>query len=90
MKIVFTMKDVTDGGLAFRIDEPTMKVDWKENSTRFNIRERVDRNIEVARRNMRNLISQLRNVLEGEDKFVFPVTAPSPFIFLSDRKRKTY
>ncbi|KJK66656.1 hypothetical protein P875_00127979 [Aspergillus parasiticus SU-1] len=72
-KIEFTLKDVTDGGLAISIGDPTVKSDWKKQELRYDsYGAEISQRISDAKENLENLVHELKNGLQGEDKFFFP------------------
>lgn len=72
-KIEFTLKDVTDGGLAISVGDPTVKSDWKRQELRYDsYAAEISQRISDAKENLENLVHELKNGLQGEDKFFFP------------------
>lgn len=79
------MAEVTDGGLAIQISEPEIQThwesvvtDWKIAGTdqRADIKGTIDAAFDEARTNFINLTHEIKNALEGNERFYFPVSVP--------------
>ena len=80
-KIQFSMLDVKDGGLALHPGDPETSytwqqyaTDWKHNGKPVNVPATVNGAFDRAKKNLDNLVHDMKNALEGYDKFNFPVS----------------
>lgn len=76
------MTEVSDGGLAVHISDPEVNYDWKKEAngwtnsntgTRADTKGLVNGRFDHAKHNLGNLVHEMKNALEGNDKFFFPV-----------------
>ncbi|PGH16369.1 hypothetical protein AJ80_05219 [Polytolypa hystricis UAMH7299] len=78
-KVEFTMTEVTDGGLAVQISEPEVNTYWDSVATGWqrdgkdvDIKGEVNPVFDQGKKNFVNLTYELKNALQGTDKFYFP------------------
>lgn len=76
------MTEVTDGGLAIKINDPEIQYNWNKWVTDwtisgtdkyYDVKGDTNEAFDTAKRNLDNLVHGFRNALEGNEKFYFPV-----------------
>jgi hypothetical protein len=79
------MVEVNDGGLALLVDEPDVQYYWQKwiekgrwkysTGEPVDIKEEVNSMFNKAKENLANLSHELKNALEGNERFYFPVSS---------------
>ncbi|KAL3422841.1 hypothetical protein PVAG01_04588 [Phlyctema vagabunda] len=83
-KVEFTLKEIDDGGLAIAISDPEQKYFWQSLASGwkwasgpnagkdYDIKADFEDRFDQAKTNLKNLVHEMQNSLQGNDKFYFP------------------
>lgn len=86
-KIVFTLSEVTDGGLKIKVDAEQPSVNCPSSAGELNdIATSLGAGYLTGFKNFEYYCNSIRNSLEGQEKFTLPVSIPIVSSTIGDRK----